>query len=343
MGELGDLTQTEAAKLVADLTTRSPSDPFTQQLAAVSRDCPFIAVMAHLRRGELTGRTFTSDSALRRARRRLAGQMTGLGSGSDATERRSVLVALAIFQPVRLDDPDFEAAVGELTGIASWDAVNGRIRELEDACGKWLQRARVRVIPDMFGDVLVADAAYDDRSGLPTSFLARAQHAASGAALQHLLVNVSRIDWQVRNGAPGRAAIVNGLWAALRERLLSASFDEQVSLLQLVSRIAYFQPDLALQLVDEILAADPDSSAPVDPAERPWAATRTDVIHALAPVLRNIAYRLEFLRPALDRLWALAQNDQRPANRHPEHLRQISGSTATRRWKTARADQAERI
>jgi hypothetical protein len=58
--ELGDLTQPEAAELVADLTTRSPSDPFTQQLAAVSRDCPFIAVIGAdlYRRGELTGRTF---------------------------------------------------------------------------------------------------------------------------------------------------------------------------------------------------------------------------------------------------------------------------------------------
>jgi hypothetical protein len=178
----------------------------------------------------------------------------------------------------------------------------------------------------MFADVLVANAAYDDRSGLPTSFLARAQRAASGAALQHLLVNASRIDWQVRDGGPGRAGIVDGLWAALRERLLSSSFDEQLSLLKLVSRIAYFQPDLALQLVDEILAADEDGSAPADPVERLWAATQADVVYATVPVLQNISYRLEFLRPALDRLWALAQDDHRPANQHPEHpLRVLQG------------------
>ena len=261
--------------------------------------------------------------------RRFADQATGPTAGSDAAERRVVLAALATFQPVRLDDPDFEAAVGQLTGIASWDAVNGRIRELEDA-GHVLRRGRtsVRVIPDLFADVLVANAAYDDRSALPTSFLARAQQTATGVALQHLLVNASRIDWQVRDGGPGRADIVDGLWAALRERLLSGSFDEQVSLLKLVTRIAHFQPDLALQLVDEILAAEDGGSAPVDPSERHWGATRDDVIYATAPVLQNVAYRLEFLPPALDRLWALAQNDQRPANRHPEHplriLREIA-------------------
>ena len=121
----------------------------------------------------------------------------------------------------------------ELTGIASWDVVNGRIRELEDA-GLVLRResTAVRVIPDMFADVLVANAAYDDRSGLPTSFLARAQQAASGAALQHLLVNASRVDWQVRDGRPGRADIVDDLWAALRDQFMSGTFEEQLSLLK---------------------------------------------------------------------------------------------------------------
>jgi transcriptional regulator with XRE-family HTH domain len=328
--ELGDLTHTEAAELVADLTSHSPRDPFTQQLAAVSRDCPFSAVVAAdlYRRGELEGSTFASDATLRRdVFRRFADQMTGPGGGLDAAERRSVLAALAIFQPVRLDDPDFEATVGELTGIASWDVVNGRIRELEDA-GLVLRRGNtaVRVIPNMFADVLVANASYDDRSGLPTSFLARAQRAASGAALQHLLVNASRIDWQVRDGGPGRADIVDGLWAALREQLLSRSFDEQLSLLKLVSRIAYFQPDLAQQLVDEVLAADEDDRAPVDPVEHRWAATRADVVYATVPVLQNVAYHLEFLRPALNRLWALALDDQRPTNQHPEHpLRVLRG------------------
>ena len=93
---------------------------------------------------------------------------------------------------------------------------------------------------------------------------------------------------------------------------MSGSFDEQLSLLGLVSRIAYFQPDLALRLVDEVLAADEGDGAPVDPVEHHWAASRTDVVHATAPVLQNVAYHLKFLRPALDRLWALAQDDRVP-------------------------------
>ena len=56
--ELEDLTHAEAVELVANLTSRLPHDPFTRQLAAVSRDCPFIAVIAAdlYRRDELQGR-----------------------------------------------------------------------------------------------------------------------------------------------------------------------------------------------------------------------------------------------------------------------------------------------
>ena len=320
---LDDLTQTEAAELVSNLTSRAVHDPFTRQLAAISCDCPFVAVVAAdlYRRHELSGISFASDAALRQdIFRRFADQMTGQVGGTDAIERRSVLSALAVFQPVRLDDSDFENAITQLTGVASWDLVNGRIRELEDA-GLVLRRdtSTVRVVPDMFADVLVASAAFDERSGRPTSFLARAQGTSTGAPLQHLLVNASRIDWQVRDGGHGRAGIVDELWGVVRDQLLAGTYDEQLSLLKLVSRIAYFQPDLALQLVDAVLALDDHKPPAADPAALLWAATRADVVHATVPVLRNIAYHSALLKPALDRLWSLAQDDGRPTNQHPGH------------------------
>jgi transcriptional regulator with XRE-family HTH domain len=320
--DLEDLTHAEAAELVAALISRPVHDPFVQQVAAISRDCPFIAVAAAdlYRRGELRA-TLVSDAVLRReVFRRFADQMTGPTGGADAAERRAVLTALAIFQPVRLDDPDFESAVAGLSGIASWDVVNGRIRELEDA-GLVLRRrmTAVRVIPDMFADVLVGNAAYDDRSGLPTLLLARAQQVANGAALLNLLVNASRIDWQSRDSSSKRAVVVDDLWSALRAELLGGSFDLQVSLLNLVARVAYFQPDLALQFAVDILEGDEDNEAQADAAGQRWAATRADVINACVPVLQNVANHLSYMRPALDLLWALAVKDRRPPNRHPEH------------------------
>lgn len=321
---LEDLTQIEAAELVAGLTSHPVHDPFTQQLAAISRDCPFIAVAAAdlYKRGGLKARTFISDAALRAdVFRRLAGQMvTGPASGAEVRERRSVLTALAVFQPVRLDDPDFERAVTSLAGVASWDLVNGHIRELEDA-GLVLRRQRtaVRVIPDMFADVLVGDAAYDERSGRHTNLLSRAHQVASGAALVHLLVNASRIDWQTRNSIRERVSVVDDLWDDLRRQILSSSFDEQVSLLGLAERVAYYQPRQALKLAQDVIDTETDDPAPVNPAELRWEATRIDVINAVIPILRNVAYHQIHMRSALNLLWALAVNDSRPTNRYPDH------------------------
>jgi transcriptional regulator with XRE-family HTH domain len=320
---LEDLSQTEAIELVANLTDRPAHDLFTRQLASISADCPFLAVVAAdlYRHGALAGTSLTSDGALRaEVFKRFVEQMTGRKGGTEANERRNVLSAIAAFQPVRLDDPNFEATITGLTEIDSWDTVNGRIRELEDA-GLLLRRGgtSIRVVPDMFGDILFGQVAYDDRSNRLTSFLSRAQAVAVGAPLRHLIVNASRMDWQVRDGGPGRAAVVDELWNQLRVELLGEAFDNQVSLLALVAKIAYYQPEQAIELVKDLLAASPVESAGDDHAERTWSATRDEVVHATAPVLRNLAYNFEYLRPALDILWQLAQDDRRPTNQYPDH------------------------
>jgi len=321
--KLDDLTQTEAIELVSGLLDRPATDPFTKQLAAISADCPFLAVVAAdlLKRGELAGMTLASDAALRdEVFQRFSVQMTGGTTGAEAAQRRDVLTAIAAYQPVRLDDDDFVAAISTVTKIESWDVVNGRIYELEDA-GLVLRRRTnaVRVVPDMFGDILLGQAAYDTRSERATTYTSRAQEAASGAPLQHLLVNASRMDWQVRDGRPAQADMVGSLWETLRTEVLGGSFDQQVSLLKLVAKIAYYQPDRALGLVQDVLALDVPEQPDVSSSEWKWAATRIDVVQATVPVLRNVAYHLEHLRPALEILWSLAQEDTRPTNQYPDH------------------------
>lgn len=321
--KLDDLTQTEAGELVSSLLDRPASDPFTKQLATISADCPFLAVVGAdlLRRGELAGMTLASDAALRdEVFGRFSVQMTGGTTGTDAVQRREVLSAISAFQPVPLDDDDFVAAISAVTKIESWDVVNGRIHELEDA-GLVLRRGTnaIRVVPDMFGDILLGQAAYDARSARATTFMARAHDAATGAPLQHLLVNASRMDWQIRDGGPAQADIVGNLWATLRTELLGGTFEEQVSLLKLVAKIAYYQPDRALELVQAVLALTPPDELAESATEWNWAATRADVVRATVPVLRNVAYHLDNLRPAIEILWSLAQDDNRPTNQHPDH------------------------
>lgn len=319
---LTDLTDAEARELVASLINRSCFDPITRQLAAISFDCPFIAVVAAdlLSRGELSASAFASDAAMRHEIvSRYGNQLASGGPGQDLTARRAVLGALAAYQPVRLSDPAMADAMTHLSKIDDWDEVNGRIRELEDL-GLVLRRGgSIRVVPDMLGDVLLAEAAYDERSGRATSFISRAHQAASGSALQHLLVNASRMDWQLRDGVAAGVDIVGQLWKTLKGELLTADCEEQVSLLKVLARIAYFQPAQALELVRAVLDLDVEDTTPASARAWGWHTTRRDVVHALAPILKAVGYHLEHLPEVLELLWSLAQEDDRPTNQFPDH------------------------
>jgi transcriptional regulator with XRE-family HTH domain len=328
---LEDLSSADAHSLVAALIARPINDPVTRQLAAISADCPLVAVVAAdlLKRSQLNSDTFASSHTLRTdILQRFAEVSTARGSGADATERRAVLNAVAAYQPVRQRDTGFADAFTALTGIPSWDVVVGRLTELEDT-GLLMRRGdALRVVPDLLGDILLGQAAFNDRSRLPTGYLRRAQAAATSAPLQHLLINASRMQWQVREAGAAEVELVGDLWSILRDELLATSHEQQVALLEVVERIAFYQPAPALSLVRDLLASE--SSAAVPPDEKSvWpSATRDDVVHAVAPILRNIGYNLAYLRESLDILWDLAQTDNRPTNQHPDHPLRILADLA---------------
>jgi transcriptional regulator with XRE-family HTH domain len=319
---LQDLTSADAHSLVAALIARPMNDPVTRQLASISTDCPFVAVIAAdlLNKRQLDAERFASSPTLRGdILRRFADVSTAQGSGTYATERRAVLTAVAAYQPVRQRDADFASALTALTGIPSWDVIVGRLTELEDN-GLLMRRGdALRVVPDLLGDILLGQAAFDDRSRLATGYLQRAQAAATGAPLQHLLINASRMQWQVRESGASEVELVGELWSVLRDEMLAAGGEDQLALLDVVERISFYQPNLAIDLIRDVLGTESPAPAPTDKASLWRPASRDDVLHAIAPVLRKAAYNLAHLRESVDILWELAQHDERPTNQYPSH------------------------
>ena len=322
--ELGDLNLDEAIELVSELTGLPAINPVTKNLASVSTDLPFIAVVGAglLKTGDVVARSFSSDATIRRdVLGRFTELTTASGSAVETNERRNILASLAAYQPVQLGDESFQEAMAALTRIPSWDLVSARIRDLEDS-GLVLRRGRsVRVVPDMLGDIVLGQAAFDERSNIPTNYLDRAQDAADGFALQHLLINASRMDWQVRDGRPTRSDMLGGLWQTLRDEFVASTPTEQMQLMKLIERMAFYQPDRALALMVEVLELPADVTT--DAAAERWSITHRDVVQAVPAVLRNIAYNLDQLDDCLELLWSLAQSDRRPTNQHPDHAMRV--------------------
>jgi AAA ATPase domain len=238
MVELGDLSSPEAEDLAREVLGESAHDAVVHRLARLTRDCPLVTVVGGLliRRGQLDPAELGQDDQVRRVI--LRGFRNALVSDPmvvDPDTRNAVIDAIAALQPFRTDEDSFRQALSNLIG-QPFDVLNRHLRNLEEA-GILLRRvASLRIVPDLLGDVVLTDATYDERTQLPTGYLDRVRSSADGQPLQHLFVNVSRVDWQIRYRGATTFSLVESLWEPLEAELRGAGILGRQHLIGLLAR-----------------------------------------------------------------------------------------------------------
>ena len=319
--QLDDLKPREAEALAREALGES-HHAVVQRLARLTLDCPLATVVGGvlIRRGRLDPAQLERDDDVRDAiMRGFRDTLIADPYVSDPDTRAAVLDAVAAVQPFRTDEQAFKDALSAIAG-KPYDVLSKHLRSLEDAGVLRRRGASVRITPDLLGDVILAQACYDERANTPTGYLDRVRAAADGQVLQHLFVNVSRVDWQVRRRNAARASLADALWEPLAEEIRRADIRGREALVHLLSRVAYFQPERALEtarwLIDHPTERVADEHAVWAALRRP---TYQDVLAALPPVVKAAAYTFELLPAALDLLWELAESDTRPTNQHPDH------------------------
>src|SRR6266545_2422893 len=189
--ELGDLKAADAVTLAREILGPDFNQSVVERLAHLSTDCPLITVVGAglIKRGLLDPRRLEVDDSIRtEVLRAFRDALVADPASGDPELRRAVLDAVAVLQPVRMDEATFQSAVTQLTGVP-FDRVVVHLRSLEDA-GVLLRRTQsLRIVPDLLGDVILAESCFDERSGLATGYFERAHQAADGEALQHLFIN----------------------------------------------------------------------------------------------------------------------------------------------------------
>ena len=338
--ELTDLSLQEAEALVREVLGSDANALVVRRLASLAPDCPLIPVLGaglH-KRGRLDLTRLESDQLLREEiLGRFRDAVIGNPATGDVELRRALTDALAILQPVRLDQPDFRDALESFTGVP-FDRLMPHLRTLEQS-GVLLRRGQsIRIVPDMLGDVILAQASIDDASGVSTGYVERARLAARGDALRNLFVNASRLRRQSdQNGRSGFSPI-DALWNALGEEFRAADIGGRLSLLELVKKVSYYQPERALAIARWAIDNPTDAVDNVDsPLARLYRPTYANVLHELGPVVKYCAYTVEHLRNSMDILWELAQVDERPPNQHPEHPLRVLTELA--QWESTKPPQ----
>ncbi|MFD9280295.1 restriction endonuclease [Streptomyces mirabilis] len=305
---LAELSTTEATALAAEAL-----GPGKQQLAArlahAAKDCPLllIAGAVQIREGRLTTSVLQTDEQIRQQLAEAFLRAALPDRSGDGDRMADVLRAVSLLQPFRENVPVYQQALTDLMGRPFYDLVP-YLRALEES-GVLLRRgSSLRIVPDLLGDVVLAEAALLPASGTSSGYLERAHaNVQAHEPLLHALVNTSRVEWQWSQDTPSPVALAEPLWAEVAHVIREAGPQQQAAHLPFLRQIGAFQPARTLNLVRWL------HEHQADPAVR----------RGLPPVLEAIAQDLRHIDDACDLLWDLGRDDPRTLNAHPDHALRI--------------------
>lgn len=319
---LPDLTTEAVEQLAREALGPDVHETVVQRLARLTPDCPLVTVVGGtlIRAGQLDPAHLGQDGEVRETiLGRFSEALIADPLVADPETRRGVLEGIAALQPVRTDDDAFRSTLSAVVG-KPYDQLRRHIRDLEAAGVLRRRGSSLRVVPDLLGDILLSQACIDDADGQPTGYLDRIRDAASSQALQHLFVNVSRVDWQTRQRQASSTSLVDALWEPFEAQLRAADIPGRQAAIKLLAQVAYFQPRRVVAVARWLI--DNPTDDPGDTSAR-WLflgePTYADVLGELVPMLKPAAYTFETLPTVLDLLWELAQDDARKTNQYPDH------------------------
>ncbi|MFE0773208.1 hypothetical protein [Streptomyces sp. NPDC058861] len=312
--ELGELPLRQAVALAAQVLGEG-NERLARWLAGAVGDSAFLLVFSavQIARGRIEARWLESDEDLRQQVLDAFVETT-LAGPAIRTEDRALLRVVAALQPVRADEAEFLGPLTELLGVSE-PVVRAQLDRLAGTGVLVRRRNSYRILPDLLGDVLLAEAAIDPHGGTPTGFLGEVLAATRGEALAHLLINAGRVDWQWTRLRPLGGALVEPLWKLVEHAYAGGDSLTRSNLLKVVRRVAAYQPWRVLALLRPVI-------------ERA-AADEPHVLDDVPPVLAAVAQDQEYLGTALDLLWQIGRCDPRPAHANPDSALRTIGDLAS--------------
>lgn len=321
---LGGLTFTQARQLAVQVGSPEITNPLAlDALAQLGVDSPFFAVVGAqlVKQGRVGTPTLESSPELRnQILDAFRDALVGDGTAAEVELRNELLAALAAMQPFRSDEPAFQEALQSLLG-KSFRLLMPTVRQLEEA-GLLLRRgASYRVTPDLLGDIVLARALVFEESGLATSYASELVSALPDKALEHALINVGRVDFQLQMAGKG-VTVLEALWTPFLAEIRSADPHRRIELAGLLRDVAYHQPARSLDAVRWILDHPFIGPPREGEVERLLAVAPPDnarVDAALIAVLERIAYHEDLLPDAMRLLRGLIRGtlDQTGNNDDP--------------------------
>ncbi len=317
-----DLKLSEAKDLAREILSSQANEAEIDRIARLTLDCPLITVMASvlLKRGEINSFVFEGQGAIRSV---LIGyqntMINSLKGNLDPSVIRKLLNAIAAVQPLNIEDQSFRDSLSEITGLKFYD-IAPYIKQFKEHGILISRQQSLRIVPDLLGDVILADACFMSPTSYTTTGYAEDLYSKLKALpLQNLIKNLVRVDWQI-NPDNSERALSEFVWSKIEKEFKHSSISERIQIIQFVKKISYFHPKRALGLarwaINNPTQKTREAAGVLSKIYNP---TYQDVLNEIPPILKGVAYNLEFLTEAMNLLWELAKVDSRETNPFPYH------------------------
>jgi transcriptional regulator with XRE-family HTH domain len=220
-----------------------------------------------------------------------------IGTKNDADLVRKVLRVLALVQPFYPEDQTILQVVATVEGIEAHD-VSRLIRALTEAGVLFRRGGRYRLSPDLLADHIIEKACVG-AGGLSTGYAEQVFAVAGDRYIEHVLLNLGKLDWRLANGRPSNSRLLDGIWGQL-----SPSTDYGDPHIKAVTAVAYFQPERALSFAEKLIREG-------------------RYLRDLPELIKYAAYTHDYTKRACECLWELGKGDARELNPHPGHAIRI--------------------
>lgn len=289
----------EETEQLATQVLKKHSGPLSaaRDIARLTRDCPLATVVGaqvvakEKRRFDLAQQEDTFRTLLfSRFQDIIAGQ---IGNKSDAETIKNLLRVIALLQPIHPEDPALLQVIEQVESIKPHDA-SRMMRLLTEAGVLFKRGAQFRLSPDVLADYII-EAQCVGPLGASSGYAETVFESANEKQVEHLLVNLSRLDWRRSNGDPSNSKLIDGVWSRLNPEQ-----DYSDPHIKAVAAVAYYQPLKAIEFVERLMREG-------------------KFLDQLPEILRYAAFDLKHVERACECLWELGKRDSRPVNQNPEH------------------------
>jgi len=235
---------------------------------------------------------------------------------------RKLLSLISALSPIKPQTEAFQECASEFLNIERFELITA-IGTLESASILLRRGYSLRITPDVLSDHILYKACITPQEE-PTGYAQNVFDTFGNVFPETVLFNLSELDWHITR--EGKSIDLLGeAWRMIENEFKGASHSQRSQILEYLKRVAYFQPAKALQLV-EFAMYNPSNVSGTEEWTSIYQHSHMDVLNALPPLLKGIAFNLDYLPRCCDFLWYLGRDSEIPTvSRHEHAISVLSG------------------